>query len=450
MPDSSSRRAARVARLDRIRELDERIARLTTEQRLEIAALVREDTGPRTARYVADELALVWHRSPRQARTRLEGALLFADFPAVHTKIEDGTWLVDHADAVLDELAGGGLEQEQQEQVLDLVLSRDRRRTPWELRVAVRSAIVVLFPDHAASRVDKATVDRDVRVYHEAPGVASLLAHGPAPQVAAMMASLDALTWPAPPGDARTVAQRRFDTLYDLVCGATSPGQWQACVLVSLATVEGRDEAPGELVGHGPIPASMAREVVAGADLRRVVVDETGRLVAVDGAVHRADPPAHSAASSAQPDPRPSKECPEADPHAPSGADRAWLEESTNRAALHAQEDAALGGDRVALRRDADHASGVASESPAEPLLPRRWSRQAMRAVLQRMLADPVRSLDLSTDKYAVPRRLKRHLELRDRTCVFPGCPRRAEQCDKDHLIPWPRGSTSEANLADE
>jgi len=33
---------------------------------------------------------------------------------------------------------------------------------------------------------------------------------------------------------------------------------------------------------------------------------------------------------------------------------------------------------------------------------------------------------------------------------VFPGCPRPARQCDKDHLLPWPRGSTSEPNLADE
>jgi hypothetical protein len=49
-----------------------------------------------------------------------------------------------------------------------------------------------------------------------------------------------------------------------------------------------------------------------------------------------------------------------------------------------------------------------------------------------------------------VPTRLKRHLVLRDRTCVFPGCPRNALRCDKDHLIPWPRGSTSETNLADE
>jgi hypothetical protein len=66
------------------------------------------------------------------------------------------------------------------------------------------------------------------------------------------------------------------------------------------------------------------------------------------------------------------------------------------------------------------------------------------------MSTEPVRHLDLHTDAYAVPARLKRHLVLRDRTCVFPGCPRPALRCDKDHLIPWPRGSTSEDNLADE
>ncbi len=377
----------RVDRLQSIRRLDEQISRLIALQRLEVASLTREDTEARVARYVADELALVWHRSPRQARTRLDDALVFADFPAVHAKIADGTWLIDHADAVLDELVGSGLEHAEQVRVLELVLSRDRRRTPWELRVAVRTAVVVLFPEKAAERAKKAERDRDVRMYHDAPGVASLLAYGPAPQVAEMMASLDALTWPPPQGDARTVAQRRFDTLHDLVCGKAQPGQWQALVLVSLATLEGEDELPGEVVGHGPVPAEQARELVVGAELRRVVVDESGALVAVDATVHRPD---------LAPDP----------------------------------EDVEV--------------------PPRAPLVPAWWGPSAFAATLARLRSDPVRSVDLHTDRYAVPARLKRFLEIRDRTCVFPGCPRRADQCDKDHVLPWPRGSTSEGNLVDE
>jgi hypothetical protein len=87
---------------------------------------------------------------------------------------------------------------------------------------------------------------------------------------------------------------------------------------------------------------------------------------------------------------------------------------------------------------------------PAEAPTGPGWSEAALARALHRVRTDPVTSLDLSTDRYAVPVRLKRHLVLRDRTCVFPGCTRRAEQCDKDHLQPWPRGRTSDANLADE
>ena len=44
---------------------------------------------------------------------------------------------------------------------------------------------------------------------------------------------------------------------------------------------------------------------------------------------------------------------------------------------------------------------------------------------------------------YRPSTRLVRHLERRDRTCVFPGCRRRACDTDKDHRLPWPRGQTS-------
>jgi hypothetical protein len=40
-------------------------------------------------------------------------------------------------------------------------------------------------------------------------------------------------------------------------------------------------------------------------------------------------------------------------------------------------------------------------------------------------------------------------VELRDRSCVFPWCNRRARSCDKDHIVPWDQGgATSSDNLA--
>lgn len=47
---------------------------------------------------------------------------------------------------------------------------------------------------------------------------------------------------------------------------------------------------------------------------------------------------------------------------------------------------------------------------------------------------------------YRFPPRLRRFLEARDRTCVFPGCGRPAHKTDKDHRVPWPAGATNADN----
>jgi hypothetical protein len=55
--------------------------------------------------------------------------------------------------------------------------------------------------------------------------------------------------------------------------------------------------------------------------------------------------------------------------------------------------------------------------------------------------------LDVGTLSYRPPAALDRHVRLRDGTCRFPGCAVPARECDLDHLIPFPRGSTSAENL---
>jgi voltage-gated potassium channel Kch len=466
----------RVQRLEAVRAREQQISRLMVEQRLDLEALATEDLAGLGARYVADELALLWRRSPRQARNRLDSARAFAAFPAVHALVGDGTWLIDHADAAVDELIRTGLTHDEQRQVLELVLSRRVTLTPWEVRAAVRTAAVVLYPDAAAEAAERAQTDRDVRMYADRPGEATLLAYGPAPAVAAMLASLDALTFPPAPEETRTVAQRRFDTLYDLVCGKAHPEQWQVQVLVGAATVRGEDEAPAEVVGLGAIPAAQARELAAGGTLRRVVVaDRTGRLLAVDDRVHRPDHAPSEVAAVRRPAQVAEQQEPvEPDPDAPSAEDLAWYDGQLDRDALyaHLQQPTDSAGDapasgrgapvhlvwswspealRAALGRMDTEPGGPDEAARTGPVhLLQSWSPEALGTVLRRMSTAPVRHLDLHTDAYAVPARLKRHLVLRDRTCVFPGCPRTALRCDKDHLIPWPRGSTSEANLADE
>jgi hypothetical protein len=68
-----------------------------------------------------------------------------------------------------------------------------------------------------------------------------------------------------------------------------------------------------------------------------------------------------------------------------------------------------------------------------------------------RILTHPVSSaiLDVDRTSYRVPADLKRWLAVTQVTCRFPGCGRRAANCDIDHTIAWEHGGTTKAdNLA--
>ena len=68
-----------------------------------------------------------------------------------------------------------------------------------------------------------------------------------------------------------------------------------------------------------------------------------------------------------------------------------------------------------------------------------------------RLLTDPIRNTVLAMDsqQYRPSRALKRWLEHRDVTCRFPGCGRRAANCDLDHVTAWAEGGATTAdNLA--
>jgi hypothetical protein len=56
---------------------------------------------------------------------------------------------------------------------------------------------------------------------------------------------------------------------------------------------------------------------------------------------------------------------------------------------------------------------------------------------------------DVQVGQYEIPDRIKRRVELARPTCAHPWCNRAAENCDKDHVVPYDSGgSTSTDNLA--
>ncbi|WP_431841261.1 DUF222 domain-containing protein [Calidifontibacter indicus] len=50
--------------------------------------------------------------------------------------------------------------------------------------------------------------------------------------------------------------------------------------------------------------------------------------------------------------------------------------------------------------------------------------------------------------RYEPPPKIREFVQLRDRSCRFPGCSRPAIRCDEDHVQEWPTGDTKGANLA--
>ena len=70
---------------------------------------------------------------------------------------------------------------------------------------------------------------------------------------------------------------------------------------------------------------------------------------------------------------------------------------------------------------------------------------------MRRLITDPVSGIVLVFDrrKYRVPKDLRTWLRVRDGTCRFPGCNRRAGPCEIDHTLDWALdGPSNHDNLA--
>jgi hypothetical protein len=171
----------------------------------------------------------------------------------------------------------------------------------------VRREVLKVDARSGKQQLDAALADRRVWAHADDPaGVSVLGAVLPAEGAQALMAALDLLAdRPTGPGDERTREQRRADALVQLgvdaltgypscpTCGtqlgdapAGSGPRWHGLrpsvqVSVALSTLLGLDDQPGDLDGHGPIPAVLARRLAAdpSGTWRRLVTDPLGRLV---------------------------------------------------------------------------------------------------------------------------------------------------------------------------
>jgi len=276
----------------------------------ELAARRPTDRAPNSARwagvgseYAPDEAGVALHLSRGAACARIGTAVrLLAVLPETHATWEAGR--IDTAKARAVDDATWTLTPELARAVQDRVLPRAPEQTLTELKGALARAVLAVDPEGAETRHREARRERRVVVTPEADGMASLWALLTATEAAGAFTWLTRLARGLGADDPRSMDGRRADILAALLTGrpvthpdpdtpATenpadesgpaadagrpiqpiTPAKPLIQVVIPYSTLIGADDQPCELVGHGPIPASLAREVAADGVWRRLITD---------------------------------------------------------------------------------------------------------------------------------------------------------------------------------
>jgi hypothetical protein len=270
--------------------------------------------------FAADEIAPALSIARGTAEARIGFARALTTLSATHTALAAGTIGLGVAHRIVDGLHA--LPPARAAAAEHAVLTDAVGRTPAQVAARVARTVAVLDPAAAAVRHADAVAARRVTCTPQPDGMAGIWALLRADDAALVMATLRGQArHAATPGDQRTGDQRLADSFVDLhtahlrhphrapagqpaaaecacggcTCGGRAgraPGP-AVRVVVAATTLLGLDSAPGELAGHGPIPAELARAIAAQPDgtWQRLLTDPaTGALLDVGRSRYR--PPA--------------------------------------------------------------------------------------------------------------------------------------------------------------
>ncbi|MPY80223.1 MAG: DUF222 domain-containing protein [Actinophytocola sp.] len=155
---------------------------------------------------------------------------------------------------------------------------------PAAIQRSARYRVDRLDPDGAAGRVRECRKARRVELRFTEDGMADLCAYLPADTACAIYARVDAIAKSDNSRrDERSLDAIRADVFTELLLGKRhSYRKVQIHVTVPVSTLFGARDLPGDLEGHGPIPADIAREMAADPTCtwRRLLTDPaTGQLL---------------------------------------------------------------------------------------------------------------------------------------------------------------------------
>jgi Domain of unknown function (DUF222) len=249
--------------------------------------------------FAVDELAAALRLSRPAAGARLVTAVDLAErLPDTAAALRSGELDVPKVRAIVDGTTA--LEGQVAQAVEDRVLPDAPLQTLGQLRASVARAVLAVDPAGAEERHERAAAGRRVIFTPLPDGMASLWALLPADGAARLRSAVETLARrPIQPDDIRGMDARRADALVELAgsgSGASGPsgasgssatsGAAAAAgnrplvhVTVPASTLLGLSDEPGELAGHGPIPASMARQIAAEGTWRRILTDPSSGAV---------------------------------------------------------------------------------------------------------------------------------------------------------------------------
>jgi uncharacterized protein DUF222 len=238
--------------------------------------------------WVREDVACAKRVSPQTAGLRLHNATeLVTRLPATLALLGEGGISLQHANRLVEAVRG----------LPEQVVGRVEAQTVPQFAASVQRAVMALDPRSRDEQVEDALGQRRVVFSPQDDGTTELWALLGADTAAAIRDAVDQSAERLKRRDAeigcpRTADQRRADALAELVLGGGPGLRPRVNVTVALSTLLNLDEQAGELDGHGPIPAVLARALAFDPTgrWRRLLTDEHGRLVQVSARTYR--PPA--------------------------------------------------------------------------------------------------------------------------------------------------------------
>jgi hypothetical protein len=223
-------------------------------------------------RGIADQLALACRVSPSEGSRRLGVArALHAELPATAALLRDGRVSAYVAGLVVSEARH--LDPEQRRAVDARLAGELPDCAPRRAAMLARKYAYEADPQGYVTRGRTARTDRRVGLRPAPDTMAILSGFLPVEQGVACLAALRAHTDTVKnTGDPRTRDQIMADTLVERITGQTAAADIQAEVAIVIPAdglLNPVTSRTAEVVGHGPIPAALAKDILAGSRGRR-------------------------------------------------------------------------------------------------------------------------------------------------------------------------------------